>query len=87
MNNIRITVRLFAGPKELLQRELVEVDLALPCKVADLKHSLATEYDSIRDFVRYGRIAIGNDFASDQMELGPNLANQTVALIPPVSGG
>ena len=83
-----LSVRLFAGAREMMNQDHVEVVLTLPSNVRDLKRAITEQHESLVSFVSYGRIAINNDFASEETVISPEQNGLMVlALIPPVSGG
>ena len=89
--NIKIhilSVRLFAGARELMNQDHIEVVLTLPSNVRNLKRAITEQHESLASFVSFGRIAVNNDFASEEtvIPLQQN-ALMVIALIPPVSGG
>jgi molybdopterin converting factor small subunit len=83
-----LSVRLFAGARELMNQDHIEVVLTLPANVRDLKRAITEQHESLVSFVSFGRIAINNDFASEDTVI-PLEQNglMVLALIPPVSGG
>lgn len=87
MNRTSITIRLFAGAREAVQSEAVQIELDLPSHVGQLKKKIAESFSALIPFVENGRIAIANEFVNDEYSLSMDVANWTIALIPPVSGG
>jgi molybdopterin converting factor small subunit len=83
----KIRVRLFAGARESINLETIDVELTLPATVHQLKESIAIQFEPLRPFVEYGRIAINNEFADDSKVIDFKIAQSAIALIPPVSGG
>ena len=78
---------MFAGARERVGSEFIEIDVNLPISVIQLKETIAINFESLRSYLEFGRIAINNDFVCDS-ELIDNAHSQSViALIPPVSGG
>jgi len=71
-----------------MNQDHVEVVLNLPSNVRDLKHAILQQHESLANFVSFGRIAINNDFATEDTVI-PIQQNALMifALIPPVSGG
>lgn len=75
-------VKLFGKTKEIIgSSELIITD-DLTC-VADLKTHLIQQYPELED-LSYLAIAINETYAEDDTLIG---INDTVALLPPVSGG
>ena len=83
----RIRVRLFAGARESINLETIDVELQLPATVHHLKEAIATQFVPLRPFVEFGRIAVNNEFADDSEVIDSKIAQSAIALIPPVSGG
>jgi molybdopterin converting factor small subunit len=83
----RIRVRLFAGARESINLETIDVELQLPATVHHLKEAIAIQFEPIRPFVEFGRIALNNEFADDSEVIDSKIAQSAIALIPPVSGG
>ena len=83
----RIRVRMFAGARESINLETIDVELQLPATVHQLKEAIAIQFEPLRSFVEYGRIALNNEFADDSEVIDSKIAQAAIALIPPVSGG
>jgi molybdopterin converting factor subunit 1 len=77
-------VLLFAGARDALGTESVEVETDLPVSVAELKENLSLQFPRLAKWVSVSRLAINNSFATDDELVG---RDSEVALIPPVSGG
>ncbi len=79
---MKVTVRCFAGVRELLGQEVLELDIPAGTTVAGLRELLAEEApDLLRLPLAY---AVNQDYADDGREL---LVGDEVAFIPPISGG
>ncbi len=78
---------MFAGARERVGTDVVQVDLELPVTVLELKHAIATQFELLSPLVEYGRIAIDNEFVDDTAIIDVAHATCAFALIPPVSGG
>lgn len=78
-------VRLFAGAREAVQSDTVELELELPCTIGMMKRSMISKWPGLESYVNYGRFAVGNDFVDDHFVVESNAGE--LALIPPVSGG
>ncbi len=81
---MHLTVMLFAGARVRAGSSSVEVELAGPGTVADLKHALILTCPALANLIPSSRIAVNASYADDG-DLIPLGAE--VALIPPVSGG
>lgn len=77
-------VLLFAGARDALGTESVDVETTLPLSVEELREKLSLQFPRLGKWVVVSRFAINNSFAvdSDLVE-----RDSEVALIPPVSGG
>ncbi|MGC8639712.1 MAG: NTP transferase domain-containing protein [Isosphaeraceae bacterium] len=79
-----VNVRLFAVAKQRAGRAEIEVELALPTTVADLRLALALQHPALAELAPRVMIAVNAEYAADYTLIMPG-AN--VAVIPPVSGG
>ena len=83
----RLVVRMFAGARERVGVEFIEIEVNLPISVTELKKTIAISFESLRSYVEFGRIAINNDFVCDSELIDKSHSQSVIALIPPVSGG
>lgn len=81
---IRLKVRLFAGLREQIGRDVVEIDLEPGARAIDLRRRLAERFPAMEPLLKRSAVAVADEFADDDVELHPD---QVLALIPPVSGG
>lgn len=81
---MRLTVLLFAGIRQRIGAAQIEVELREPATVAELREQIARAHPEIGEALAHCRVAIDEDFARDEDPIRPG---QTLALIPPVSGG
>ncbi|MBX3423951.1 MAG: MoaD/ThiS family protein [Pirellulaceae bacterium] len=86
---ITVQVRLFAAAAQLAGTSSVQLRaLCRPeASITDIDQigrQLCNEFPQLRGIVQQSRWAVGNEFVSAQY---PVQSEQTVALIPPVSGG
>jgi molybdenum cofactor cytidylyltransferase len=81
---ITVLVRLFALAKERAGRGEVEVELAAPASVGDLREALRTGIPQIGPLCTGAMISVDEEYASDETAVTPA---SRIALIPPVSGG
>jgi|688.fasta_scaffold04420_19 molybdopterin converting factor subunit 1 len=77
-------VLLFAGARDALGAESVEIETDLPISVAELKENLSLQFPRLAKWVAVSRLALNNSFATDNDLVE---RDSEVALIPPVSGG
>lgn len=85
--NERLEVRLFAGARERVGSDAIEIQVNLPVSVKQLKVAIACQFESLRSLVEFGRIAIDNEFVEDSQPIDATRSQSVIALIPPVSGG
>lgn len=83
-DGIRLKVRLFAGLREQIGRDVVEIDLEPGARAVDLRRRLAERFPAIEPLLKRSALAVADEFADDEVVLHPD---QVLALIPPVSGG
>ncbi|MCH8921512.1 MAG: MoaD/ThiS family protein [Planctomycetes bacterium] len=81
---MKLSVKLFALAKDLVGREVVEIELDSPATVDALRRKLAAEYHSLASLVEQATFAINAEYATGATKI-PEDAE--VACIPPVSGG
>lgn len=81
---MRVRVRLFALAKQLAGSESIELELAEPANVAQLRKQLATEIPGLNEVMGNLLFAVDAEYASDDTAV---LSTSDVACIPPVSGG
>lgn len=75
-------VMLFAGLKEKIGNDLIELDTDGSMKVIDLKNRIYADYPVLDGEVF--QVASNESFVKDEHTLSNG---DTIALIPPVSGG
>ena len=80
----RIRVLLFAGVKEAIGQEDLEIDLDDPVLVGQLRQAMAAAYPEAARLLEPSVFAINEAYADDDAEIPPDAE---VACIPPVSGG
>ncbi len=85
--NDRIVVKMFAGARERVGAESIEIVLSMPASVLQLKQAMTAQFADLESLVEYGRIAINNEFVEDAYLIPQSLVHSEIALIPPVSGG
>ncbi len=83
---MKLRVRLFAGVKQLVGHDTVEVEFAegVNTTVAQLREQLLTQYPTLTSLVGRCMFAVDNEYASEDQRLDNGTE---VACIPPVSGG
>ena len=79
-----VRVRLFALARERAGRPEVEVGLATPATVGDLREALRAAIPQLGPICTGAMVSVDEEYASDQT---PIAADSRLALIPPVSGG
>ena len=80
---MKIKVLLFGISTDLVGTSSMEIDLNENSTVADFKYHLQDTFPSLSQLNSYA-IAVNESYSSDNTELKNN---DTVAVIPPVSGG
>jgi len=81
---MELRIRLFAGARERVGCETIEVETSGPMEVGALRAELSRRYPQLTELLARSRIAVDNRFVNDKHDLTPNAE---VAVIPPVSGG
>ncbi|MHC4698738.1 MAG: molybdenum cofactor biosynthesis protein MoaE [Planctomycetota bacterium] len=81
---ISVNVVFFGPAKDFARAESASVELPDGASVADLRRVLSERYSGLRDALPTIRLAINEEFTTDDATLD---AGYEVALIPPVSGG
>lgn len=81
---MKINVQLFAAARERAGSGAVEVRLSENATVGALRSALVEQYPALADIAPHLHISIGDDYASDDMQLA---SSDRVACFPPVSGG
>lgn len=79
-----VTVKLFAGARDLTGREAINLELPDDATVADVRRGIARRYPTARSLLARSAMALNHDFALDSDAVQ---ANSELAVIPPVSGG
>lgn len=80
-------MKLFAGARELVGSDFIELEVTLPTTVLQLKEAIVVHSVSLRSLVEFARIAIDNEFVCDAEIIDRTHSSSEIALIPPVSGG
>ena len=80
-------MRLFAGAREQVGAESIEVAIKMPSTVLELKQAMSSQFKSLQSYIEFGRIAVDNEFLHDTDLIHKILSHPAIALIPPVSGG
>lgn len=81
---MKVTVLLFARPREVAGSDVVEVELQAASTYADLKTELASRFDELAPLIAVSRLAAAGQFVDERDPIGEGVE---IALIPPVSGG
>lgn len=77
-------VQLFAGLREKLGQEFIEIPQPLPKCIAELKVQIAAQYPAVQELLSRCQWAINYEFVCDDTVL---TEADEIAVIPPVSGG
>ena len=81
---ITVTVRLFAAPREFTGRSEIEVTIPNGAKLADLIDMLSADYPGLGKYLPYSKLAVNHVLSTPQAVLNDH---DEVALLPPVGGG
>jgi molybdopterin converting factor small subunit len=79
-----VRCRLFAAARDLAGRAQVELELAEPATIGDLRGRLAAEFPALAPLAPHLMFAIDADYVTDRTAIPPGA---DIAGIPPVSGG
>jgi molybdopterin converting factor subunit 1 len=79
-----MNVLLFARARDLVGQDRVEIAMPPGSTVAELRSALATAYPALKPLLAHSTIAVGEDYAKDDLVIPPQV---DAAIIPPVSGG
>jgi sulfur-carrier protein len=79
-----INVQLFAGARDRVGRNSIQIELAENSTVQDLRGRLVADYPTLADIVPRAMLAIDAEYAQNDGAIRPA---SEIALIPPVSGG
>ena len=81
---MRISVRLFAGAKELAGNSSVTMELPELATVAELRTRLIESHPNLKSVANVLLVAVNSEYAAEDRRLSES---DTVACFPPVSGG
>ncbi len=84
----RLKILLFAGPRDVVGQDFVEVDSDLPVTAQRLLHHVGVAHPALAPWLPSCRLAVDQTFVSNDYLVAPQTERETeLALIPPVSGG
>jgi len=81
---MKVAVLLFARPREVARRDVVEIEAHSGATYRDLKNLLAQQFDDIAALIAVSRLAAAGEFVDEGDPIGEGVE---IALVPPVSGG
>jgi len=81
---MKVKVKLFAAPREALQRGEIEQELPSGTTVGGLMQRLVLDYPALRSYVAHMKLAVNCRYAQAEAELHDG---DEVACLPPVGGG
>lgn len=81
---MNVRVLLFAAARELAGTAQIELELAEPATIGQLRRRLAEEFPRLAGLLPQVMFAVDAAYARDEDPLRPNCE---IACIPPVSGG
>ncbi|MCF6214007.1 MAG: MoaD/ThiS family protein [Flavobacteriaceae bacterium] len=79
---MQIKILAFGVFTDIFKANKIEITVLSPCTVADLKALVIRQYPQTADL--NFAVAVDEAYADDNLQI---TENQTIALIPPVSGG
>lgn len=82
--DIRVTVRFFAAPREALGTDALEVHIPAGSTVRDVVELLEDRYPVLESYTRFLNVAVNRAYVGMQTELHDG---DEVACLPPVGGG
>jgi len=81
---IRVRVRFFAAPREVLGTGEIEMEVPMETTVGELIDFLTGKYPALRPYTRFISVAVNRAYVGMQTELHDG---DEVACLPPVGGG
>jgi molybdopterin converting factor subunit 1 len=81
---VRVRVELFAGLREVIGQQEIDVDLARGASVGDLREKLRRDFPQLAPFLPSLVCAVNEEYRLPEYILQDG---DEVALIPPISGG
>jgi len=81
---MKVVVKLFAGARELVGKDEIEVELSPGATIGQLRAEIVRQYAKSQPLVAHAMFALDATYCSDQAVIPENVV---VACIPPVSGG
>jgi molybdopterin converting factor small subunit len=79
-----VRVKLFAGARQRVGSEEIQVHVTEPATIAALRAAIGQQYPDAIPLLRSAMFAIDTEYAADATVIP---SNSEVACIPPVSGG
>jgi molybdopterin converting factor subunit 1 len=83
-DEICVSVKFFAAPREAMGTNEIDVKLAAGSRVSDLVEYLVETYPVLRAHARFLSVSVNRTYVSMQTELTDG---DEVACLPPVGGG
>ena len=81
---MKVSVRLFAGLKDLVGSRDIEMELSDGATVGDLRQQLSAQYPAVTPFLPTLVCAVEDEYVTEEHRLAEGA---DVSIIPPVSGG
>jgi molybdopterin converting factor subunit 1 len=81
---MRVKLRLFGGPRELVGRSELDLDVEAGSTAGQLVAGLVEEYPVLHSYAPVIKIAVNRRYADPETELREG---DEIAFIPPVAGG
>lgn len=84
MSGTVVRLLAFAGARDVIGSQEVDIALGAPCDTAELWALLLARFPALEPYKRSIRLAVNGTYAADGDRVSPG---DEVALIPPVAGG
>lgn len=81
---MKLQIKMFAVARQLAGSDQVEIDLAEPATIADVRAALVIAHPTLGTVSRHLLFAVNTEYAGEST---PVSEKSEVACIPPVSGG
>ncbi len=81
---MKIKIALFASARELVGSNSVELVLANPATVADLRNALVDSHPGLSNLISSSSFSVDHEYAGDEHVIDDG---SEIGMIPPVSGG
>jgi molybdopterin converting factor small subunit len=83
----QLEIRLFAGARDAVGLDRIDLEILLPVSSCELKTAIGQKYPQLQSLLSCSRIAMGHVLIDDQQRIEAADLPKELAIIPPVSGG